>query len=344
MADLLTKRSWNVIPIVAPGTPLEDILLKRGLSPITIPSSNYIAPQTTFKLSRLFREHHVQAIHLHRSHDLGVVLPAAKMANVRKRVFTIQMESGRIKRDIYHRYVYSQLTNVLTITDRIKKKTIESVAVHPDKVQRLYYGIETEKFRAQMLPKSDIRKKWAIPENAFVVGMVGRLEAAKGQEVLIRAAAIAKDKIPSLKVILVGEETVGQSSELERLKILADELLPDRDVVFTGYQAPPGIIVPAFDLAVLATKRESFGLVILEAMALGVPMLATADGGVLEIIHDKMTGRLYQPGDHNALAQLIVELYSNPDERDRYATAALEMVRTKFSMEKHLSELESCFK
>ncbi len=341
MAYGLTQRGHEVLGIARLGSPLEKCLAENGLKCVSLRSRNYLSPLTTLKLAKVFGQQKIHAIHLHRTHDLGVVLPAADLAGVPIRVLTLQMESGRRKHDLYHRYVYSRLTAVLTITERIRKKTIQSVAVDPEKVHRLYYGVDAAALREKMLPRKIIRERWNIPEEAFVVGMVGRLEPAKGQEILLRAAAALKSTIPELVIMLVGEETIGQHTELPRLRRLAAELLPPDSVVFTGYQHPPGVVVPAFDVAVLATKRESFGLVILEAMALGVPVIGTADGGVLEIIDTGVNGMLFPPGDFIALSQAISTLHAKPELLPSLGNMAYETVIKRFSMENHYNTLEN---
>lgn len=344
MADRLRQRGHYVVPFCRKASPIEKRLFEAGFDPICASPTRYLSPHTTLKLACYFRKHKIQSIHLHRTHDLGVVLPAADLAGVPVRVFTLQMESGRKKRDLYHRYVYSRLTRVLTITDRIREKTISSVVIKPEKVCRLYYGIDIDLLHSARRSREEIREKWKIPKDAFVVGLTGRLDPAKGQDLLIEAAKRVSRSIPELYIILVGEETVGQHTETTRLKKLADSFPePDR-VIFTGYQSPPGTIVPAFDVAVLATKRESFGLVVIEAMALGIPVIASADGGVLEIITHGENGLLFPPGDVEILAERIQYAYTRKAELKLLAARGMETVETKFSMEDHLAGLERALK
>jgi len=250
------------------------------------------------------------------------------------------MESSRRKRDIYHRWVYSRLTKVLTITERMRKLVIKNIAVNPEKVETLYYGIDTKEIRSHAEPKEAIRERWHIPADAFVVGIVGRLEKQKGQELLLQACAKLKDKIPALSVMIVGDETVGQSGELQRLKTLADDLLLADQVVFSGYQNPPGVIVPAFDVSVLATRKETFGLVILEAMALGIPVIATDAGGVPEIIEDGVNGLLIPPDDSGALVAALMRLYSEGDLHKKFSINGKQTVETRFSVEAQVEGLE----
>ena len=340
-AKRLASRGHSIVAVVCPDSPLHHKLNEYGIPVYAFrPAVDYLCPVTAVKLAHLFRKHSITAIHLHRTQDLGTELLAADLAGVGKRVFTLQMESSRRKRDIYHRWAYSRLTKVLTITERMRKLVIKNVAVDPEKVETLYYGIDTKEIRSHAEPKETIRERWNIPADTFVVGIVGRLEKQKGQELLLQACAKLKDKIPNLRLMIVGDETVGQSGELQRLKKFANELSLADQVVFTGYQNPPGVIVPVFDVSVLATRKETFGLVILEAMALGVPVIATNAGGVPEIIEDGVNGLLVTPDDSGALAKALMELYEKVDLRQRLATAGKQAVETRFSIEAQVVGLE----
>ena len=336
----LSERGHSVFPFIRAGSPLEERLTADGFLPIAYRPFYYFSPITALKLSHQLRKHSIEAIHLHRTQDLLTALSAADMAGVGARVLTLQMESDRRKRDIYHRWAYGRLTRVLTITERMRKLVVDNIAVDPRKVSCLYYGVDAAGLRSEALTRDDIRRRWDVPAGAFVVGIVGRLESQKGQGILLRAAARLRDRIPELVVMVVGDETIGRSGELDRLKKLAAELVPGMQVVFTGYRSPPGVIVPAFDVSVLATRKETFGLVILEAQALGVPVVATGAGGVPEIIDDGVDGLLVTPENPDALAEAIESLYRQPELRRNLADAGRRNVEERFSLKTQMEGLE----
>jgi len=340
MALRLSSRGMRVVPIVSPGSPIDVKLKKAGLRTLAISTRNYLSPLATLHLTKYFRTHSIDALHLHRTQDLGVVLPAAEAAGIPIRVLTLQMESDRRKKDIYHRWIYNKLSLVLTITERMRRLVTENVAVNPSKVKVLYYGVDCDKLNAEAEPQDYIRWRWNIPGDAFVVGLVGRIEPSKGQEILLRAAASLQDRIPGLVLMFVGDETIGQSGEKARLRKLAERLIPAVPVIFTGYQSPPGGIVPAFDISVLASRKETFGLVVIEAMALGIPVIATNAGGVPEIVEEGRTGLLVPPEDPPALAAAILRLYRAPQLRRVLSEAGISQTRAKFGMDIHLLNLE----
>jgi glycosyltransferase involved in cell wall biosynthesis len=139
-----------------------------------------------------------------------------------------------------------------------------------------------------------------------IVGIVGRLEPWKGQEVFLRAAACLAEAHPQARFAVVGGAILGsEGSYPDDLRRLAVSLgLSDR-VHFTGHQADVYPWYDALDVVVHASFDEPFGLVLVEAMALGKPLVATAAGGPLEIVEDGVSGLLIPPGDPERLAQAV---------------------------------------
>jgi len=341
---LLSRRGHKVVPLVYPRSPIANALTEARLPPIPIKSRRYFSPVASRRMVQVFHEHSITSVHLHRTQDLGPALYAADHAAVPTRVLMLQMESDRKKRDPYHRWVFKRLTTVLTVTDRMRWLVQRNVAVDPDKVRTLYYGFDLEKIWGEADPPDHIRWRWNLPDESFVVGLAGRLEPPMGQETLLRAAALLIGRIPGLTVMLVGAETAGQKCEEERLKRLVRKLAPSLPVIFTGYQSPPGCIIPGFDVAVLASRKEAFGRVVVEAMALGVPVIGTDAGGVPEIISDRINGLLAPSDDPPALAAAIEKLYRSRELRAEMIREGLKTVADKFSIRTHLDGLETALR
>ncbi len=335
----LVERGFNVSAVTYPASPLTDYLRKNGIDPVTIRAHDYFSPIASLRMAMLFRNSSISSLHLHRTQDLAPALFASDLSNVRNRLFTLQMESARRKRDIYHRWVYNRLTNIVTITERARKLMVDNVTVDPSKVSVLYYGIDIDKLRQEVQTSAVIREKWKVPDNAFVIGLVGRIEPSKGQEVVIRAAASLTNKIPQIVVMFVGDETVGQLGERDRLEKIAKGLSPNLTVIFTGYLSPPGNIVPAFDVSILASRKETFGLVVIEAQAIGIPVIGTNAGGVPEIITNNENGLLVPPSEVDALASAIQQLYDDTSLRKHITINGSKTVEKHFSLDVHMKRL-----
>lgn len=143
-------------------------------------------------------------------------------------------------------------------------------------------------------------------EGKRLVGIVGRLQEWKGQDVFLRAAALVADAHPDVVFPVVGGALLGWEGDYpQQLRRLADELGISDRVHFAGHQEDVYPWFDAMDVVVHASHGEPFGLVLVEAMALGKPLVATAAGGPTEIIEDGVSGLLVPPGDHEAMAGAI---------------------------------------
>ncbi len=339
-ARLLRERGHSVHTFTSPGsaviTPLKDI----GFDPVLLNVRKYFSPLSTIRMASFFRKSKIDSVHMHQSVDLGPALLAAQLAGVPSRVFTLRMESAKKKNDLYHRWIYSNLTSVLTITKRLRKIVIDNRPISATKVHCLYNGLDIKKLTEGVETRSTIRSRWKINKDSYICGIVGRLDPLKGQRVLIKAATILKSRIPNLILMIVGDETAGEEGELLILKGLVEESGLESRVIFTGHQSPPGSIVPAFDVAVMATKRETFGNVAVESSALGIPTIATNAGGAPEIIEDGVNGLLVTPEDPQAFAEAIEKLYHEPELRGKMGEVGRRLMSEKFSVERHVVGLE----
>jgi len=181
----------------------------------------------------------------------------------------------------------------------------------------------------------------------FVVANVGRLVRWKGQEVFLRAVARLAQPHPNLRAWLVGAADDNEPSRAyaAELQALAGQLgIADR-VVFAGRRPEPLRVMAAADVVVhSATSPEPFGLVLLEAMAVRRPLIATAAGGVLEVVDPEVNGLLVPPNDDQALAKSIERLMLNPALRARLGAAGRQKVETSFSLAEHVERVTALYR
>lgn len=175
-------------------------------------------------------------------------------------------------------------------------------------VSLIHLGVEVEQVTLRRGSGEALRRD-VSPRNQLVVGIVGRLEPWKGQETFLRAAALVVHDRPDAVFLIVGGALLGWEGDYpERLKRLAAELGLAGHVHFTGHQDDVYPWFDAMDVVVHASQGEPFGLVLVEAMALGKPLVAAASGGPLEIVEDGKSGLLVPSGDARGLAAALVRL------------------------------------
>jgi len=232
-------------------------------------------------------------------------------------------------------YFYSLSEKIICCSSMVSRMFKKS-----DKVLVRYPGVDLEEFRPNTDTQS-LRERLGI--SGSLVSMVTRLAGWKGVEVFIRAANYIKGDV---KFIIFAEVVVGKERYAIKLERLIGQLrLKDRvRVTTTEYKNIPKIIA-ASDIIVHASLRpEPFGLVVIEAMATGKPVIAPRLGGPLEIISDGVDGILIEPGNPRVLAQAISRLLQEPEFTKDIAVKAREKARQKFDIRKYAKDFDTIFK
>lgn len=207
----------------------------------------------------------------------------------------------------------------------------------PRKVTVVHNGIESDRFD----PATDgsaFRRDYSIPLDSLVVGTMGRLRPWKGQDRLLRTMAHVRKHVPAVHTVIIGGSPFGEVDDyVPKLHRLAQDLvLP---VTFTGQLSNPLPALAAIDIFVHPGDPEPFGLVNVEAMAMGKPVVAFAHGALPEIVIEGETGVLVTPGDESALSEAIITLLSDPDICRRFGKAGRNRALEKFPIEQVVSQV-----
>ncbi len=230
-------------------------------------------------------------------------------------------------------------SRILAISEAVRE-ALADLGVPRDKIKVVYNGVEPQgEAKARRREK---REEWGIPEDAFLVGMVGRLVEWKGPDVFLRAAALLSEAHPKARFVLVGDVIYGEREYLAKLKGLCASLGLEKKTLFTGFVDDPLAAMAALDCLVHASvEPEPFGMVLVEAMSLGLPVVAAGAGGVPEIVEDKLTGLLVPPGDFRALATALEWMISHPRERKEMGMRGKRRVSERFDLGFVCREMEA---
>jgi glycosyltransferase involved in cell wall biosynthesis len=208
-----------------------------------------------------------------------------------------------------------------------------------ERVQVVYNGVNLDRLKVDQSQVELNRTRLGVPAGGHVVGILASLTPAKGHDTFLRAAAQVIAERPGTRFAVIGAGPLRQ--ELGRL---ASELgLADR-VVFFGNQRRVADFLAACDVLVSSSRdNEGCSNSILEAMALGVPVVATDIGGNRELVRDRLTGYLTPVGDPAALAAALEGALAAPAERQAIAARARQMIDTRFSLERMVRDYESLY-
>jgi len=276
------------------------------------------------KLAKFIDKNEIDFIHFHWTRDmLSVVLAKVLSSRKPKIMQTRNMTMTRFKDDFYHRWLYLNIDIMHAVTYQVKDQIEKFIPadVRP-KVEVVYMG--TDEVEVDTKKVDLLRKKYNL-EKSFVVGIVGRIEDGKGQYIVIEALSKLKDL--DMKILIVGHTMDEEylNSLKEKVKSLS---LEDR-VIFTGFTKEVNEHMKLCDSVVLATQKETFGLVVIEAMVNKACMIAVNSGGPLEIIDDNVDGMLFDRSSDD-LAEKLELLHSDCELKNRLAQAGYEKVKKMF--------------
>jgi protein-tyrosine-phosphatase len=177
--------------------------------------------------------------------------------------------------------------------------------------------------------RARVRRELNVPADALLIGTVGRLVPVKGHVDLVRAIALAQPKMPHAKLLIAGDGPL-----LGELCAMAGRLGVDQHCIFTGHRADVHQLLAAMDVFVLPSLSEGIPMALLEAMSLGLPVVATRVGGIPEVVRDRVTGLLVPAGDDRALAEACLELARYPDWAAEIAAAGQRFVAEEYTQER----------
>ncbi|TMG24538.1 MAG: glycosyltransferase [Chloroflexi bacterium] len=204
-------------------------------------------------------------------------------------------------------------------------------------MELIYNGVDLDRYERQE-PCCTLPEEYGMEPGAQLVGVVARLEPEKGHPTLLEAWPKVLQSCPEAYLLIIGEGS--RRAELERQ---VSELRIAHRVVFTGRRDDIPAVTAALEIAVLPSYREAQGLTILEAMALRRPVVASAVGGIPEMIEDGLTGLLVPPRDPEALATAIVRLLRDHSLADTLGRAGHDMVHDRFCIELMVKAIERIY-
>jgi glycosyltransferase involved in cell wall biosynthesis len=291
-------------------------------------------------LVSLLRRERVDVLH---SHKFGSNVWAALVARVsRVPVFvahehTWSYEGQWLRRFLDRRLVARVADVVLTVSEADRRRMIEIEGVDPRKVSYLPSGVG----RHAPPGRRDVREELGLAADTLLVGTVCGLRPQKALDVLVRAAARLTQDVPGVRVLILGEGPMRR--ELEEL---IGELGLGEVVSLLGAWPHDDVqdFVEALDVAVSSSHFEGMPLAVMEFMAAGKPTVATAVGGVPDLIEDGVHGLLVPPGRPDALAQAVASLLLDPERRRTLGEAALERQRSEFDFTRMVRALEDRYR
>ncbi len=345
ISKALKKRGHDFRLICPAGSKLAQEAKKLDINAYALHFKGLTMLKSLRKLTFFLKSWKPDIVHTHLSHDLWTLVPALYFSNSRARLYmTKRMASGVKKKDILHRILYRRIAEIFAISSYIKQSVLNTCPVNEDKVRLMHNGISLNRFNPLKFDGNDIKNELSINNGDMIIGMIGRLTPGKGHEEFLHAAKMIKNAYPlSLKFLIVGGASYGEDNYRHRIEKLAAQLLEPCDYTFTGFRKDIDRIMSALDILAFPSHEESLGNILLEAMAMQVPIVASNGGGVPDIVVDGECGLLVRSRDAGELANGLLKLLTNAELRERFSAKGRVRVERHFSFDKYISTLESCY-
>jgi glycosyltransferase involved in cell wall biosynthesis len=283
-------------------------------------------------LRRFVREHAIEIVHAHMARDYPLAALAAGHDDGARLIITRHVLFPMSK---LHRITQRRVARVIAVSRSVASVVCEQGIFHPDQINVVHNGIDLTKFRPRGATHSSGRLR---------VGILGELTPNKGQIEFLRASEAVAEQIDNVDFIIAGRDNSRDGDYGRQLRALIEaSKFRDRIQLIESRIDVPEFL-SGLDIVVSASRSEAFGLVIIEAMAAGMPVVATATAGACEIISDNETGHLVPVGDVNEMVAAISLLLKDPAQRQQIAESARQTVARNFSLERMVSDTEAIYR
>lgn len=225
---------------------------------------------------------------------------------------------------------------IVCISDAERESALREKICKPSKLQVIYNGIDLEEIE-KTTPMS--RDQLDIPDDAFVVGMVGRLSKQKAPDTFVKAAKLIKEKIHNAFFLMVGDGELR-----DQIENLINQYDLGSSFLITGWVDNPTAYMKVMDVGMLLSRWEGFGLVLPEYMACGVPIVATNVDAIPNIIKNGKNGMLVDRDDYHKAAYAVDRLFKQPDLTSSLVKTADNVVKTKFDGKRVAQNSEQLYK
>ena len=328
-------RGHDVQLVCRPRVPLEKRARDSGFHVHAVRFRGDFDPVATLKIWRILRKCHTDVICTNMDKELRVGGLAAVLAGV-KAIVPRRGSDYPLKNTLAYQWSYGSLADGVIANSESTKQTLLKNApwLDPEKIRVIYNGIDPGPF--QDPPRTNIRRIFGIPQDQFLVGFVGLLDERKGVSTLVRAFGNLLDAYPETHLLLAGEGRM-ESSLREQSKSFQTH------VTFAGFRDDIPEIMKSIDALVLPSLWEGFGIVLIEAMAAGKPVITTQVSNMPEIVTHEQEGFLVPINDSDALQKNIAKLIDDPELQERMGKNGRETVNQRFTIDRMIDEIESYF-
>lgn len=327
----LVRRGFHVSIGYSSSGPLVQELAALGLPLTRLPRLMRIDPLLFFGMISLIRRESPQIVHTHlfKSDFHGRL--AARIAGTPVVVSTLHsVDRWAQERSLGRSYGWTArfADRLIAVSEDVRRFHVAQTGVSEEKLVIIENGVDIGRFAGLESAGRAIRKELGFDHTALVFGIVGRLTPPKDHSTFLKAAELILQKAPQARFLIVGDGPLRKDLALQAQKIGLGEAL-----IFTGLRKDIPAVLAALDVLVFSSLWEGLPVALLEGMSAARPVVATAVGGIPEVVVPDKSAFLVPPGDADALAQACLRLASDSATRRSMGQAGLERVVARYSLD-----------
>jgi len=346
----LDKERFGVFVASNPGGIFEKKLTEVGIKINPVRMTNRYNLGIISRLKKIIKTKDVRIVHSQGGRADFFARIAARIANVPIIISSMAMlvegyDVSRSRKRLYvliDRWTERWVNKFTVLSEAMRRSLIERHKIPPENIVKIYNGIEIEEYNPDLKElrnkKLEVRRELGLKNDVPVIGAIGRLVWQKGFEYLIRAAPEVLKKCPEARFLIVGE------GPLKNKLILTSEKLNVADrIIFTGFRSDIKEILASIDVLAMPSLLEGLPMVLLEAMAMAKPIVATRIDGITEVLENSKTRLLVPAKNSHALAEAIVGTLNDKAKANFFGQNAREAAKEKFSVKKMVEQIELAY-
>lgn len=298
------------------------------------------------EISKLIKIYNPDLIYAHSS-KAGALARIANLKNKKAIIYNphgwaFDMKVGKLKKILYiiiEKMLALACDNIITISEAEKKSALNKRICNRRKIEKIINGIDIEEYESMRFEKESFREKNGIKKNDIVIGMVGRISLQKAPDNFIQVASMIKKKYSNAFFVIVGD-----GEERKNIERLIDESDLTDSVLITGWVENIYDYINIFDVALLLSRWEGFGLAITEYMISKVPIVSTNVGAINELITNEKSGLLVEVDNIRDTVKAIDKILKNKEFATKMINQADKIVRKEFNVKRVVRQTEELYK
>lgn len=348
----IQKRGWKVWAVCYPDSKVEEFLRANNIFVMDVPSYFKLSLRSIFSIRSLIKQEEISVVHVHFHRDIWQASLALLGNSKRTLLMSIYMGVNK-KRDIFHRFIYNRVNAFFSSSKELNRVLPERYPVPAEKFHYLPYGRNVGHYKRDEAKRAKIRMQYGIDEQDIVVGAMMRIDPGKCVfdfvESFLHLPAEFRERV---RFLIVGEPTRKRKSTLNespfeahceeyyfQIKEFIAKNQLEKSIFLCGFQSDVIGYLSAMDVFVFPSRDELFSLVVLDAMAMKLPVVAANAGGNVYQVEDGVSGFLFSVGKSQELASKIQAYLINPELMNRHGNSGRDFVVAHHDMKRAVEQL-----